>query len=175
MPALVFDQTIRLRGLRPSLTAAEWTVGYPRQSMKVPKTPPSQRQGRTAAIQASLKARNSASVISPDAMANSRCPPPVTCPAIGTFVRLVGQNEAGGRIAFHQTAQCLRVSRAAADDPVRAEVNATTIHCNPSSVLNWRPRSLGSGVFSLTAVIVLTEPKCQSCHLPGHGGNPHAQ
>ena len=71
MPALVFDQTIRLRGLRPSLTAAEWTVGYPRQSMKVPKTPPSQRQGRTAAIQASLKARNSASVISPDAMASA--------------------------------------------------------------------------------------------------------
>ena len=44
MPALVFVQTTRLRGLRPSLTAAEWTVGYPRQSMKVPKTPPSQRQ-----------------------------------------------------------------------------------------------------------------------------------
>src|SRR5208337_1814677 len=77
MPALVFVQTIRLRGLRPSLTAAGWTVGYPRQSMKVPKTPPSQRQGRTAAIQASLKARNSASVISPNAVANSRCLPPV--------------------------------------------------------------------------------------------------
>ena len=40
MPALVLDQTTRLRGLRPSLTAAEWTVGHPRQSMKVPKTPP---------------------------------------------------------------------------------------------------------------------------------------
>ena len=36
-------------------------------------------------IQASLKARNSASVISPEAMANSRCLPPVTWPAIGTL------------------------------------------------------------------------------------------
>ena len=25
--------------------------------------------------------------------------------------------------------------------------DATAIHCNPSSALNWRPRSLGSGVF----------------------------
>ena len=69
--------------MRPSFTAAEWTVGYPRQSMKVPKTAPWQRQRRTAAIRASLKARNSASVIPPDAMANSRCLPPVTCPTAG--------------------------------------------------------------------------------------------
>ena len=26
-------------------------------------------------------------------------------------------------------------------------IDATAIHCNPSSALNWRPRSLGSGVF----------------------------
>ncbi len=78
MPALVFVQTTKLRGLRPRLTAAYWTVGHPRQSMKVPKTSPSQRQGRVAATQASLKARNSASVISPEAIANSRCLPPVT-------------------------------------------------------------------------------------------------
>ena len=85
MPALVFAQTTRLSGARPTFTAAECTVGKPRQSMKVPKTPPSQRQGRTAAIHARLKARNSSSVISPEAMANSRWPPPVTWPAIFTL------------------------------------------------------------------------------------------
>jgi hypothetical protein len=26
-------------------------------------------------------------------------------------------------------------------------IDATAIHCNPSSALNWRPRSLGSCVF----------------------------
>jgi hypothetical protein len=43
------------------------------------------KAGRTATIQASLKARNSASVISPEAIANTRWRPPVTCPAIGTL------------------------------------------------------------------------------------------
>ena len=57
MPALVLTQTIRLRGLRPSLIAAAFTVGEPRQSMKV-----------------------AASVISPEAIANSRWLPPLTWP-----------------------------------------------------------------------------------------------
>jgi hypothetical protein len=85
MPALVFAQTMRLSGLRLSLFAAAETVGYPRQSMKVARMPPSHRHGIAAAIQASLKARNSASLISPEAMANSRWRPLVTWPAIGTL------------------------------------------------------------------------------------------
>jgi hypothetical protein len=85
MPALAFAQTIRFDGTRPTFTAAKCTVGRPRQSMKVPKIPPSQRLGKAAAIHASLKSRNSASDISPEAMANSRCWPPVTWPEIGTL------------------------------------------------------------------------------------------
>ena len=56
-----------------------------RVSTKVPKTAPSQMLGSAAAIQASLKARNSALDISPEAMPNSRWEPPVTCPEIGTL------------------------------------------------------------------------------------------
>jgi hypothetical protein len=56
-----------IQGGRPSFNAAECTVGKPRQSMNVPTMPPSRRCGRTAAIHASLKLRNSALVISPDA------------------------------------------------------------------------------------------------------------
>jgi hypothetical protein len=79
-----FAQTMRFKGTRPSFSAAKCTVGKPRQSMNVPKTPPSQRQGSTASIHALLNTRNSASLISPEAIANSRWPPPVTCPAIYT-------------------------------------------------------------------------------------------
>jgi hypothetical protein len=78
MPALVFAQTIKLSGLRLNFAAAAETVDKPRQSMKVQQTPPSQRWNRVACIHASLKARNSASVISPEAMANSRWAPPLT-------------------------------------------------------------------------------------------------
>jgi hypothetical protein len=67
MPALVLAQTMRFKEARPSFNAAECTVGKPRQSMNVPTMPPSRRCGRTAAIHASLKLRNSALVISPDA------------------------------------------------------------------------------------------------------------
>ena len=43
MPALVFAQTMRFEGTRPRFPTAECTVGKPRQSMNVPKIPPSQR------------------------------------------------------------------------------------------------------------------------------------
>ena len=111
-----------VEGTRPTFRAAEWTVGKPRQSMKVPKTPPSQRQGITASIHASLKARNSASVISPEAMANSRCWPPVTCPAIGTLYGSSVRMSRAGRVALHQPPERLRVGRAAAHEAVRSEL-----------------------------------------------------
>ena len=39
MPALVFAQTMRFKGTRPSFAAAECTVGKPRQSMKRAQDP----------------------------------------------------------------------------------------------------------------------------------------
>src|ERR1019366_5347092 len=73
MPALVLAQTMRLTGVKASFEAAAKTVGYPRQSINVPKTPPSHSHGKAALIQALLKARNSALLISPEAITNSRC------------------------------------------------------------------------------------------------------
>ena len=85
MPALVLAQTMRFRAVRPSLAAAAPMTGNPRQSMKVPKTPPSTSCAVAGSIQPTLKARNSASLISPDAIANSQCAPPVTLPLIFTL------------------------------------------------------------------------------------------
>ena len=65
--ALLFAQTMRFRGTaRPSfLVAAEWNGRRaPPVDTKLPKITPlaSQRYGRTAAIHASLKTRNSKGV-----------------------------------------------------------------------------------------------------------------
>ena len=65
MPAFVFAQTMRLRGTRPSLAAAAWTVGYPRQSMKVANRPPSDDAAKRPSSRPH-KARNSGPDISPD-------------------------------------------------------------------------------------------------------------
>jgi hypothetical protein len=81
MPALVLVQTMRFKGFKSSVVAAALTVGKPRQSMKAPPS----SCAIAAAIQATLNARNSASLISPEAIANSRCAPPVTLPLMFTL------------------------------------------------------------------------------------------
>ena len=101
MPALVFAQTIRFDGTRPSFAAAEFTVGRPRQSMKVPKIPPSQRQGNDCRHPRFIEGEEFG--VGHFARRHGEFAVLAASDVAGDLnvVRLVGQDETGGRIALH--------------------------------------------------------------------------
>ena len=103
MPALVFAQTIRFDGTRPTFTAAKCTVGRPRQSMKVPKIPPSHRQGNDGrhprfvegeefSIGHFARRHGELAMLAASHMAGDL-----------NIVRLVGEDETGRQIVLHQS------------------------------------------------------------------------
>jgi hypothetical protein len=89
--------------------------------MNVPKMPPSQSDGKTAAIHTSLKARNSAVVISPDA-SQIRDDPARDMPGDLHIAGFVGEDETGGCIAFHQSSENRAIGSVAANDAMRTKL-----------------------------------------------------